>query len=106
MDVTPPPDNKEGRFHFLIIPETTEADAAPIWRTCADEKSFLEELYAQLILTRAGWCYLIVDGMRALFHDPEQSFRVVLPDKREVIASGTKVAVSQDGRFKVLEPAR
>lgn len=102
----PPPDAK-GRFHFLIVPESAEESTVPIWRTSSDATTFLRELYDQLIATRSGWCYLIVDGQRAHIHPPEQSFRVTFPDGAEHVAtSGGKPTLSQDGRFKILEPAR
>jgi hypothetical protein len=94
----------KGRFHFLIVPRSNEENTLPVWVTAETQEEFLKGLYGALVKTRAGWCFLIVDGQRAALYQPEQSFRVGLPDGTQVSAAGAKVAISQDGSFCVLEP--
>jgi hypothetical protein len=99
----PPPTDK-GRFHFLIVPRSSAENTLPVWVTATTQEEFLKGLYEALVKTRAGWCFLIVDGQRAELYQPEQSFRVGLPDGTQVTAAGNKIMISQDGSFCVLEP--
>jgi hypothetical protein len=99
-----PPLPGKGRFHFLIVPRSSAENTVPVWVTLDTQEEFLKGLYEALVKTRAGWCFLIVDGQRADLYQPEQSFRVGLPDGTQVLSAGAKIAISQDGSFCVLEP--
>lgn len=93
----------EGKYHFLLVPESGE-DIVPKWETASSLEELFPRLHEALLEHMTGYIYLVFDGKRALLSSsPRQVFDLQLPDGKVVqVESKPKVTFSQDGHFTAL----
>lgn len=89
----------EPMLHAVICPDTSNADAKPVYIAGCDESTFLAAVHDRIRRIKKGWAYVFMHGRHYTLSDPITVFQIRGAGRTIAMGEKTPPVWSQGGRF-------